>query len=285
MKFSFNTKIMRFHPLAEAVDLIAKAGFQAVELMADRPHAFPRDLNAERISALNHCLAERKLQVSNLNSATVVSLEEPHNPSWVDEDWQIREQRLRYTLDCLRLAAAIGVPQVSTQGAGPIPSGSTYRESFRLFVAILHRVLPLARKLGVRLLIEPTPGMLIENSDHLLDLMAELDFSDFLQVSFDNVHFHLAGENPLSAWERLKDHVSLVRLSDTTDQSPHTHLVLGEGILDLPAFLTAVQRSGFEGYVTIQPEGNEQRADMVVLGAAAYLQGAGFMAGGGETPG
>ncbi len=285
MKFSFNTKIMRFHPLAEAVDLIARAGFQAVELMADRPHAFPKDLTADRISALNQCLAERKLKVSNLNSATVASLEGPHNPSWVDEDWQMREQRLLYTLDCLRLAAAIGVHQVSTQGAGPIPPGSTFRESFRLFVANLHRVLPLARKLGVKLLIEPTPGMLLENSDHLLDLMAELDFSDFLQVSFDVVHFHCAGENPLTAWEKLKDHVSQVRLSDTTDQSPHAHVALGEGMLDLPAFLSAVQRSGFEGYVTIQPEGNEQRADMVVFGAAGYLQSAGFMECKGETTG
>ncbi|HAA04283.1 MAG TPA: hypothetical protein DCZ69_00880 [Syntrophobacteraceae bacterium] len=283
MKFSFNTKIMRFHPLADAMDLIARAGFQAVELMADRPHAFPKDLSAERINALNQCLAGRKLEVSNLNSATVTSLEESHNPSWVDEDWQVREQRIHYTLDCLRLAAAIGVPQVSTQGGGPIPAGSTYWESFRLFVANLHRVLPLARKLGVKLLIEPTPGMLLENSDHLLDLLAELGFSDFLQVSFDIVHFYCAGENPLTAWEKLKDHVSLVRLSDTTDQSPHTHVALGEGMLDLPAFLSAVRQSDFEGYVTIQPEGNEQLADKVAFGAADYLQRAGFMDARSET--
>lgn len=278
MKFSFNSRIMRFHGLPEAIDLIAKAGFNAVEIMADRPHAFPPDLTAERISALNQCLTELKFKASNLDAATITSLDETHNPSWVDEDWQKREQRIRYTLDCMRLAAATGISQVSTQGAGPIPSGSNRRESFRLFVANMHRVLPLAKKLGVKLLIEPTPNMLLETSDHLLELLAEMDFHEFLRVSFDNVHFYCAGEDPLDAWENLKSHVSLVHLSDTTEQRTHAHLQLGEGVLDLRAFLTAVQQSDFDGYVTIQPDGNEQRAEKIVYGAASYLHEAGLLA-------
>jgi sugar phosphate isomerase/epimerase len=278
MKFAFNTRILRFLPLSEAIDLVAKAGFDAVELMADRPHAFPEDLNAEKISALNQCLNERKLKVSNLNAGVVTSLDEPHNPSWLDEDWQKREQRVRYTLDCMRLAAAMGVSQVSTQGGGPIPPGTMRMASWRLFVANMHRVLPLARKLGVKLLIEPAPEMLIETSDHLLELLVELSFHECLGVSFDIVHLHCGGEDLLEAWEKLKAHVGLVRLSDAAGNRAHVHVQLGEGVLDLPTFLTAVRQSDYQGFVTIQPDGSEQRAEKIVYGAAGYLQEAGFMA-------
>jgi protein FrlC len=277
MKFAFNTRILRFHPLADAIDLVAKAGFCAVELMADRPHAFPDDLTAEKLSALNVCLSERKIKVSNLDAGTVTSLVEPHNPSWVDEDWQKREQRIRYTLDCIRLAAAMGVSQVSTQGGGPIPQGTTHRESWRVFVATMHRVLPLARKLNVQLLIQPSPEMLIETSDHLLELLAELDHHESLRVTFDVVHLYCAGEDPVNTWDKLKDHVGLVRLSDAAEDRSHVHVQLGDGELDLPIFLHKIQESGYQGFVVVQPDGSEQRADKIVYGAATYLQDIGFM--------
>jgi fructoselysine 3-epimerase len=277
MKFAFNTRILRFHPLAEAIDLVAKAGFCAVELMADRPHAFPSDFTAEKLSTLNECLNERKLKVSNLDAGTVTSLDEPHNPSWVDEDWQKREQRVRYTLDCIRLAASMGVVQVSTQGGGPIPQGTTRMESWRLFVANMHRVLPLAKKLGVQLLIQPSPEMLIETSDHLLELLDELDFNEYLRVTFDTVHLYCTGEDPMHAWDKLKVHVGLVRLSDAAEDHSHVHVQLGEGVLDLPVILNKIQQSGYQGFVVIQPDGSEQRAEKIVYGAATYLQDFGFM--------
>jgi fructoselysine 3-epimerase len=278
VRFAFNTRILRFHPLSEAIDLVAKAGFCAVEIMADRPHAYPGDLTAEKISSLNGCLSERKLQVSNLNAGVVTSLQDPHNPSWVDEDWQKREQRIRYTLDCMRLAAAMGIPWVATQGGGPIPAGTTHGESWRLFVANMHRVLPLAKKLGVRLLVEPTPGMVVETSDHLLGLLAELDFHESLRLTFDIVHLYCAGEEPLEAWEKLRTHVGLVRLSDAAENRAHVHVQLGEGVLDLRGFLAMLEQSGYAGCVTVQPDGSEQRAEKIVHEAASYLQEAGFMA-------
>jgi fructoselysine 3-epimerase len=278
MKFAFSTRILRLLPLLEAVDVIAKAGFCAVELMADRPHAFPDDLTAEKISALNQSLNERKLKVTSLNACVVTTLGEAHNPSWLEEDWQKRERRIRYTLDCMRLAAALGIGKVTTQPGGPIPANTIRGDSWRLFVANMHRVVPLARRLGVKLLLEPAPDMLIETSDHMLELLKEVDASDELAVSFDLVHCYCAGEDPLAAWEKLQPHVALVRIADAPENTVHSHLQLGEGVLDIRSFLEAVEKSGYQGYVVIQPDGYEQSAGKIVYGAASYLQEAGFMA-------
>jgi len=121
MKFSYSTNVFRARPLIEAIEGIAKAGFCAVEIVADRPHAFPEELSAAAVAQLNQCLADKKIKVCNLNSSVVTAMSEVINPSWLEENWQHREIRIRYTLDCLRLAAAMGVPTISTNAGGEIP--------------------------------------------------------------------------------------------------------------------------------------------------------------------
>jgi protein FrlC len=167
---------------------------------------------------------------------------------------------------------------VNTQPGGPIPANTIRGDSWRLFVANMHRVLPLARKLGVKLLLEPAPDMLIETSDHMLELFKEVDSGEELAVSFDLVHFYCVGEDPLAAWEKLQPHVALVRIADAPENRVHSHLQLGEGVLDIRSFLEAVEKSGYQGYVVIQPDGYEQSAGKIVYGAASYLQEAGCMA-------
>ncbi len=149
MKFAYSTSIFKMRSLKDAVDSVAKAGFEAVELMADRPHVFPQDFKASEISTLHECLERRKLKVISLGAGRVSALGDGHHPSWIEEDWKERELRIRYTLDCLRLAAALGVPSISILPGGKIPQSMNQREAWRLFVANLHRVLPLARKLAV----------------------------------------------------------------------------------------------------------------------------------------
>jgi sugar phosphate isomerase/epimerase len=277
MRFVFATKILRLRPLADAIDVIAKAGFSGVELMADRPHAFPEDLGAPRISALNQSLGGRKLKVSSLNASAVTAVGDAHNPTWLEEDWQKRELRIRYTLDCLRLASVLGVPAVTILPGGPIPKSTNRGDAWRLFVASLHRILPLARKLGVQVLLEPSPEMLIATSSHLLEFLNEFEFDPNLKVGFDVVHLFCVGENPLEAYEQLKAHVGLVRLADAPENRDHCHLQLGEGVLDLQEFLKGLEASGYQGFVSVQPDCHDQNVEKIIYGAAGYLQEAGFI--------
>ena len=276
MQFAFSTKILRLQPLFEAIDFVAKAGFRAVEIMADRPHAFPEDLTAPKIQSLNQFLQEHRLKVSSLYSSMVATLEDTHNPSWIEEDWKKRELRIRYTLDCLRLAAVMGIPHVTTLPGGPIPAGTTRFDAWRLFIANMHRVLPLARKLGVKLLIDPEPGLLIESSDSMLEFLKELDYDECLRVDFDVVHLYCAGEDPCQAWEKLRPYVAQVHLADAPADRSHCHVPLGEGVIDLGALLSSLQQSDFQGFVVIRPDCHEQNMEKIVYGSASYLEQAGF---------
>jgi len=279
MKFAYSSSMFRLRSLAEAIESIARAGFQAVELMADRPHAFPEDLGAPQITALNDCLKERKMKIGNLNCCMVSALGEGHRPSWIEEDWEEREKRIRYTLDCLRLAAALGLPHVTIGPGGPVPSTMNQGEAFRLLVANMHRVLPAAERLGVKVLVQVEPGWLVETSVQLLNFLKALDFHDRLGVNFVPAHFFCLGEDPGEALERLAPYVGHVQLSDSPDGRVHRHVQLGEGAMDVEDILKKLEAAGYGGLVTVKLETYEQRADEMVRGSARYLVEHGFMKG------
>jgi len=283
MLFAYSTSIYRFRPLSEAIEGIARNGFCAVELIADRPHALPEDLKAAEITALRQCLDQRKMKITNLNSCVVTALGDARNPSWLDEDWMQRETRIRYTLDCVRMAAAMGIPYVSTKAGGVIPSTMNFKDAWRLFVADLHRVIPIVKKLGVKLLLQPEPGSLVETSEQTVDLLKEFEFDPFLGINFDPGHFFCVGEDPCEAWDKQKSHVLHVHLEDIPDGLAHRHIQLGDGIMDIPAFLGCVKESDYQGYVTMKLDFYDQQAEEVIAASAAYLREKGFMPSSAET--
>jgi len=278
MKFAYSTSLFRLRPIAEAIEIIAKCGFTAMELLADRPHAFPGDLTAAQSARLNECLTQRKLKVCNLSACTVTALGVQDHPSWLEEDWRERETRMRYTLDCLRLGAAMGIPSVSTLAAGRIPTTMNRMDAWRLFVANMQRVLPLARKLGVKIFIQPQPELLLERSGEMLEFLKEFNMDPFMQVDFNLGHFYCADEDPLEAWEALKSHVGVIHIEDVPADRKHKHVQLGEGSLDIQGFLRRVEKTDYEGYVVVKLDAYDQNPEEIVLASAEYLQRAGFLA-------
>lgn len=280
MKFAYSTSLFRFVSLSEALESIANAGFRAVELMADRPHAFPKDFTASQISDLIECMARRRLRVCNLNSAVVMALGDAQSPSWTDADMQKRDRRIQYTMECLRLATALGIPSVSTEpGGSPVPEVGARKSAWALLAANIRRVLPLAEKLGVPLLIQPEPGTLLASSEDIVTFLKELGSPAYLKVNFDAGHFFCVGEDPCESFDKLKEHVAHVHLEDVPANRGHRHIQLGEGVMDIRGFLQCLQSSGYEGYVTIKLDAYERRAEEMVVASAHYLEEKGFNVG------
>lgn len=277
MKFAFSTTTFRTLPLNEAIEVIAKGGFSAVELMADRPHALPEDVKASHVAAMNECMERRKVKIINLGASSATALGSRNHPSWLEEDWMAREKRIRYTLDALRLAATMGIPHVTTQAGGPVPSTMTQSEAWRLFIASLQRVLPLARKLGVKLLIQAEPGFLIERPEKISEILAELENDDALGVDFNVGHFYCAGVEPCDAWKLLMKHTRHIHLEDVPADRMHCHVQIGEGNIDIPGFLQCLEASGYDGYVTVKLDLQDKEPEEAVCGAAVYLHRLGYL--------
>ncbi len=171
----------------------------------------------------------------------------------------------------------MGIPGVSTLAAGRIPAGMNRTEAWRLFVANMQRVLPLARKLAVKVLIRPEPELLLEHSDEMLAFLREFDMDPFVKVDFDMGHFYCVGEDPVEAWELLEPHVGIVHIEDIPADRKNKHVQLGEGSLDLQSFLNRLRKSQYGGYVVVKLDSCDQNPEDVVTASAEYLKRAGFL--------
>ncbi len=84
------------------------------------------------------------------------------------------------------------------------------------------------------------------------DILSALRGRPNLFSTLDTGHMIAVGIDPVQAYEKLKSHVRIVHLKD--EDSPGHGVVMGKGKADLSGFLTALVRSGFDGFAAIEYE-------------------------------
>ena len=98
-----------------------------------------------------------------------------------------------------KASSATGPVFAVLQGNG---ANVTRSEALRLFHEGLDRVIPRAEALGVQLLIEPEPDLLMERTSEIKPFVAEIQAAS-VGINFDIGHFYCAGEDPAAAFEEL----------------------------------------------------------------------------------
>jgi len=250
MKFGYSTNAFVNFSLGEATELIAGLGFGGIEIMADRPHLYPPDFSPEKTAGLKAAVADAGLRITNLNSFTLFAVGDMYLPSWIEPSPERREIRVRHTLDCLRLAAFLGCANISVPPGGPL-GGLSRREAFSYFYGGLEKVLPRAEELGVKILVEPEPDLLLENSREFKEFILDIR-SPAVGLNFDIGHFFCAGEDPSAAFHDLFRWVGHIHLEDIGADRVHRHLIPGLGAVDFRRILRAILQSGYEGHISLE---------------------------------
>ncbi len=268
-KLAFSTNAFRHFSLKETIRILAEIGYEGVEIMADVPHAYPPQLGPNDKEEIRQALTENRLLVSNINSFMMHAEGDTWHPSWIERDPQLRERRIQHTLSCLDLASDLGAPSISTEPGGPL-DGMSPAEAMKLFLEGLNRVEQKARDRGIRVLIEPEPDLLIENSRQFLELFQALD-PDVFGLNFDIGHFYCVGEDPAALVKELAPFADHFHLEDIASTRRHHHLMLGRGAIDLDGVLREIHASGFEGFVTVELYPYEDKAVEAAQEAFEYL--------------
>lgn len=269
MKFAFSSNAFRRHTLFETMKIIAATGYQGIEIMADVPHAYPLHLSDGDVAEIRGALRDTQLEVANINAFMHHADGDTYHPSWIEKDPLLRQKRVDYTLRCLDLAAALGARTISTEPGGPLQD-MTAQQGMDLFLEGLAKVADKARQSGVKILIEPEPHLLIENSRQFLNLMPQLDPEAF-GLNFDIGHFYCVGEDPAELVGKLKDYTPHFHLEDIAASREHYHLMPGQGAIDLPGVLNSIEAIGFEGFVTVELYTYEDRPEEAAFDAYRYL--------------
>lgn len=269
MKFAFSSNAFLRHDLLTTISILSGIGYEGIEIMADVPHAFPAHLTESYIAMIRTALDNNGLLISNVNAFMHNADGDTYHPSWIEKDPDLRAKRIDYTRRCIDLAEKLGANNISTEPGGPLEDLSR-EEGLRLFREGLYAVEDKARKQGVRVLIEPEPGLLIEKSGEFVDFFQALD-PDVFGLNFDIGHFFCVNEDPSELVTILKNYTHHFHLEDIAPSREHYHLMPGSGGIDLYGVLDTIHEGGFDGFVTVELYTYEHAAREAAKEAFDYL--------------
>ncbi|MEX0937722.1 MAG: sugar phosphate isomerase/epimerase family protein [Pirellulales bacterium] len=255
MKLAFSSNAYMHFSIEDTIARIAELGYRGIEVLADVPHAWPAGLLEERKESIRKALDRHGLTISNINAFMMNAVADPRqpywHPGWTDPDPHYRAIRREHTKRALRLAREIGGPNITTEPGGELAPGQTWEQAADIFYEELMPCVEVAEEVGVDLLIEPEPGLLIETFGQYLKFMERVD-SPRVGLNFDIGHAYCVGEDPQDWVDRMAAHTRHYHFEDIAGTRVHKHLIPGRGAIDFPATLQAIRGSGYDGWVTVE---------------------------------
>ena len=199
MQLAFSTNAYLKYPFDEAAARIASIGYEGLELLADVPHAWPAGLLEGQKRQIRRAMERVGLEFSNINAFMMNAIDDHRQPYWhpsfIEPERHYRQVRIDHTRRALSLCAELGAPHITTEPGGPLAPGQSRQQAIDLFVEVLKPLAEHAENLGVLLLIEPEPGLLLETTDQYLEVAERLN-APSIGLNFDVGHALLRERRP-----------------------------------------------------------------------------------------
>jgi len=242
----------------QLVELLGGAGYDAVEWTMEQVEPLEGPAELVRICGLarDAGLATPQLMV---------------HQDYVTPDPALWEERVRRSEAAVEAAAAAGIASIGVLtgpnrwvaghvAVGPDGTGAAVSEgeAWTLALRALERVLRRAEAAGVRVALEPCWGTLARDrfrTEHLLSRLA----SDALALTLDPSHFVMTGDDVPAMARDWADLIAHVHLKDAfgregVDGEEFTFLLPGEGKVDWPGLLGALDEIGYAGALCVEFE-------------------------------
>lgn len=255
MKLAFSSNAYLKHPFDETAERIAAIGYDGLELLADVPHAWPAGLLEGPKKAIREAMARTGLAFSNINAFMMNAVADHRQPYWhpsfIEPDPNYARVRIDHTRRSLDLCAELGAPHITTEPGGPIPPGVTRAQAVDQFVEVLKPLAEHAEKLGILLLIEPEPELLLERTDQYVEIHERVG-SKALGLNFDVGHAFCMSEDLPKAIAALAPLTKHYHLEDIAATRVHHHMVPGDGVIDFAEVVSAIKATGYDGWLTVE---------------------------------
>ena len=270
LRFAYNTNGAANHRLDDALALIADAGYDGVALTLDIHHLDPF---AAGFAAERRRVAARLRQlglgcVVETGARFLLDPRAKHEPTLLTADPDGRARRVDFLFRALEVAAETGADAMSFWAGVPKP-GVKPDDARRWLRQGAEQVARRAETLGTVAALEPEPGMLVETVDD----WAALDIPG-LRLALDTGHCIVTGErDPAAAVAEFAPRLGTVTIEDMK-RGVHVHLPFGEGDMDVPGVLRALQAIGFPKLVCVEMSRESHRADTIIPASLAHLKAA-----------
>lgn len=261
------------HRLNTALDVLDDVGYDAVAVTLGFPHLDPfAPLAGDDVTSLRAHLRRMR---GGTGAAVVVEtgtryLLDPlhkHRPTLVDRDATLR---MRYLERAIEIAADLDARCVSFF-SGILPADAAPADGWARLRDRIPALAEYAGERGVRLAIEPEPGMLVETVDDALRLHSEVGAPPELGLTVDVGHCLVVEPGGVEgALRAAAPYLSNVQLDDMP-RTHHEHRPFGEGDIDLPLVLATLADIGYTGVAAVELPRHSHDAPRLALDSRAAL--------------
>ena len=270
LRFAYNTNGAANHRLDDALKLIADTGYDGVALTLDHHHLDPFasdwQREADRVARLLETL--NMGSVIETGARYLLDPRDKHEPTLVTVSPEGRARRVDFLVRALDIAALLGSETVSFW-AGVPKAGIEREDAMRWLGEGLTQVLDHAERIGIAASFEPEPGMLIETVTEYAALHIR---HPRLRLALDTGHCLVTEDiGPADAVRRYATRLGTVAIEDMK-LGDHAHLPFGQGDMDVPAVLDALDEIDFPGLVCVELSRESPRAHAAIPEAIEYLR-------------
>lgn len=272
MRIGYNTNGLTHHSLPAAIELLADLGYQSVAISLDHACLNPYDSqHRQQLDATAQLLSDHKLHsVVETGARYLLDPRHKHHPTLMSPREAGRPRRVEFLRRAIDAAAALGSDCVSLW-SGIVPPDTTSEAAWRRLIEGLHAVMDYADRRDVLLGFEPEPGMWIDTMDRFAELRERLA-RDSLRLTLDIGHLHCQGEAPIGEvirrWGELLVNVHIEDMC----VGVHEHLMFGEGEIDFPPILAALEEVGYDNGLHVELSRHSHVGPMAAKRALSFLE-------------
>ncbi|MCD6360818.1 MAG: sugar phosphate isomerase/epimerase, partial [Armatimonadetes bacterium] len=239
MKTAYGTYAMPTVPLEEAFPMLARIGYDGVEIaISDRHHgATPEQMDSERRARLKKLLQDNGLGIPALFILGSVYAAD-------DEAHQASLEKVRV---CAQLARDLGMsePPVIAMGFGGSPDA--WDDIRGRLVEQLGDYAVLAEELDFVLAAEAHSKGAVNSSERVASVLDEVNHPR-ARLHFDIVHFFLGGEDIAECVARMVPYTAHTHITDAVrhEDGRFDPRLLGDGELDSVTYVRAMRDAGWD---------------------------------------
>jgi sugar phosphate isomerase/epimerase len=252
IRLGVNSVLFQGHDLSVAMQHIAWAGYDGVELSAIKGMCEHLDLDNWQVQA-----------------RTIKALAAQHGLALLSiEEAALDEERLTKAFEACE---ALGIPVVNIGPGGKSNNDEDFARSTDLMAALADR----AAARGVTLCVKAHVGAAIFNTATTLRAMAKIASPAF-GIDMDPSHIFRAGERPEEALPQVLSRVKHVHIRDCKGRGPSPgeprDQACGRGDIDLFGYCQAMVDWGYNGPVCLEVigAGKYELAQRAVIAAESY---------------
>jgi len=268
LRFAYNTNGAAHHRLDDALGLIADSGYDGVALTLDIHHLDPfgADFPHERRRVADRLRHLGLGCVVETGARFLLDPRAKHEPTLVTATPEGRARRIEFLSRALEVAADTNADAMSFWAGIPKP-GVAQADAHAWLHDGVEKIVRRAEQLGTTAALEPEPGMFVETADDWATLAIP-----GLRLALDTGHCLVTGErDPADAVRHFAPHLGTVSIEDMK-RGVHVHLPFGEGDMDIPAILRALDDIKFDRLVCVELSRESHRADAMIPSSLAYVR-------------